>query len=444
MMADLLGTLQLSSVQSLNADRFQSAIRNFTLAGNSVPGVHNSPPLQSLPTSSEHPALAETVRADAVELSDVSRHALESVAEELSNEEPAQTSGDRGRNARPSLSSTELERILKEIAPNLDETTAARIRNQLDGIVQADGLRSIAQASRNPVANTSRPAAASLNLGAGSEAGALGDLETRLSPKLAAYLELIRKLNGDDTQLTQFLDAVDRAIAEGGNNLDSVLASFYSHGADTVQTEVRQEITVVSFEHLQLDLEMHIDSQGNVTFQSIQQHSQQVQQGDPLVLDLDGDGIELSGLGGGVQFDITGDGVKEQTAFATGDDVLLALDRNGNGTIDSGRELFGDQNGARNGLEELAKFDDNQDGIIDGKDSIYNHLLLFSDRNRDGTSQRDELRTLTEVGIASIDLRYRETLERLSSGNSIAQVSSFTRSDGTRGRAADALLQYLA
>jgi hypothetical protein len=87
-------------------------------------------------------------------------------------------------------------------------------------------------------------------------------------------------------------------------------------------------------------------------------------QQDPIVFDLDGDGIELTDTANGVRFDITGTGKAVQTAWVRGGDALLAWDRNGNGKIDSGLELFGDQRGATNGFEELRKLDTNSDGFI--------------------------------------------------------------------------------
>ena len=90
---------------------------------------------------------------------------------------------------------------------------------------------------------------------------------------------------------------------------------------------------------------------------------------DPLILDLDGDGINLTSTEDGVEFDIDGDGIAEKTAFIKGDDALLYLDDNGNGVADSGRELFGDQEGDANGYAELARYDENNDGKIDKLDA---------------------------------------------------------------------------
>lgn len=167
----------------------------------------------------------------------------------------------------------------------------------------------------------------------------------------------------------------------------------------------------------------------------------EVQQADPIVLDLDGDGIELTSHRDGARFDLLGDGHAVNTAFVTGGDAFLAFDRNGNGRIDSGLELFGDQHGAANGLEELAKFDTNGDGIISALDADFSKLLLFKD-NGNGITEEGELITLAEAGIESIRLASREVDRLVSGGNRIRQITSFTRTDGTRGTAVDVLLNF--
>lgn len=168
-----------------------------------------------------------------------------------------------------------------------------------------------------------------------------------------------------------------------------------------------------------------------------------IQATDPLVFDLDGDGVELTSIEDGVIFDIRGDGEPVQTSFVNPDDALLVLDRNGNGVVDDGRELFGDQNGAANGYEELAKYDDNRDGVIDAADAIYDRLRLFQDRNQDGKSTRNELYTLKTRGITSVGLSYLQLDEVYSQGNAIAQSARYTREDGRTGMTADVMLRHL-
>lgn len=167
-----------------------------------------------------------------------------------------------------------------------------------------------------------------------------------------------------------------------------------------------------------------------------------VMQSDPLVLDLDGDGIELSHVKDGVQFDINADGKKEKTAFVRGGDAFLALDKNFNGLIDDGSELFGDQNGAADGFEELSQYDSNEDGVINSEDPVFHKLLLFGDDNSDGFTQIGEVHTLQQKRIEAILLDSVETVDFSVNENPIIKAGSFVFKDGSQNRLADALLNY--
>ena len=160
---------------------------------------------------------------------------------------------------------------------------------------------------------------------------------------------------------------------------------------------------------------------------------------DPLVLDLDGDGIETLGIDANnrVLFDHDNDGVKTGTGWVSADDGLLVLDRNGNGTIDSGRELFGDQtlvNGqtAEDGYAALSAEDTNANGIFDAGDANFDNVRIWQDKNSDGISQADELHTLAEVGIASIGIDSTDT-NITTNGNVQSAEGIYTKTDGTTG-----------
>lgn len=157
---------------------------------------------------------------------------------------------------------------------------------------------------------------------------------------------------------------------------------------------------------------------------------------DPLVLDLAGNGFSTTGLERGVRFDLNGDGRQTLTSMPSGDDALLAMDRNGNGRIDDGRELFGDQRGAANGFAELARLDDNRDGRLDAQDAAFQQLRLL----RFDSQGRQQLQSLEQAGVSAINLRVRDVDIALGAYDRIAQLGSFEFADGRSGQAADLLL----
>jgi hypothetical protein len=138
----------------------------------------------------------------------------------------------------------------------------------------------------------------------------------------------------------------------------------------------------------------------------------------PIIVDWDGSGFQLTDAAGGVIFDIEATGVPIQIAWTAlgSTNAFLALDRNGNGTIDSGAELFGNATpqpsiAEPNGFNALAMFDSpqyggNGNGKIDPGDSIYSKLWLWIDSNHDGVSQPAELHSLSELGVTAISLDY--------------------------------------
>ncbi len=159
---------------------------------------------------------------------------------------------------------------------------------------------------------------------------------------------------------------------------------------------------------------------------------------DPLVLDLARNGFRTSGLSDGVRFDLDADGRVDQISAPQGDDALLALDRNGNGRIDDGRELFGDQNGAANGFAELSRYDDNHDGLIDKLDAVFSRLSLL----RFDSQGRQQQQSLSAAGVSAIQLHAQTVNLALGAYDEIAQLGQFEFSDGRTGQAADLLLAH--
>lgn len=141
----------------------------------------------------------------------------------------------------------------------------------------------------------------------------------------------------------------------------------------------------------------------------------------PVVVDVDGSGFQFTNAINGVKFDIDGDGDLDHISWTTGSstNAWLVLDRNGNGVIDNGTELFGNvtqqtvpQGEQPNGFLALSKYDrpsdgGNGDGVIDQRDAIYSSLQLWQDSNHNGISESSELRSLAVSGVATIELDYK-------------------------------------
>jgi hypothetical protein len=122
---------------------------------------------------------------------------------------------------------------------------------------------------------------------------------------------------------------------------------------------------------------------------------------DPLVLDLDGDGVEVTALAGSsVHFDFDQDGFAERTGWVSPDDGILVIDRNGNGIVDGAAELFG--SATQDGFEVLEALNTNGDGVIDAQDEDFAELRIWQDADGDGVSDAEELITLQEADIVAI------------------------------------------
>ena len=169
---------------------------------------------------------------------------------------------------------------------------------------------------------------------------------------------------------------------------------------------------------------------------------------DPLTLDLDGDGIETTGINATapVMFDISGSGVQQSVGWVAADDGFLVRDLNSNGLIDSGTELFGDATTLANGTKStdgfaaLADLDANQDGVVNASDAAFSQLRVWRDLDQDGVTDAGELQTLASLGVAGLNVAATSHTQTLTNGNEIADLGTFIKADGqvgTLGQTAD-------
>jgi hypothetical protein len=166
----------------------------------------------------------------------------------------------------------------------------------------------------------------------------------------------------------------------------------------------------------------------------------------PIILDLDGDGLELVSYNGSpIQFDMDADGVRDTTGWVGADDGLLALDRNSNGKIDDVTEIsfVGDAAEATSDLEGLRAFDSNSNGFLDAGDDRFREFLVWRDANQDGVSQADELRSLNEAGVQQINLSLNLTGEEPGGpDNVIYGTTDYLASDGSVHQVGDVFFAF--
>jgi hypothetical protein len=170
--------------------------------------------------------------------------------------------------------------------------------------------------------------------------------------------------------------------------------------------------------------------------------------GSPIIVDVARDGYKLTSASDGVRFDLNADGTTELVAWtrADADDAFLAMDRNGNGRIDDGSELFGNHTPVyadradlttANGFEALKFLSSPSygislpDGQINARDAPFSRLLLWRDANHNGISEPDELTSAVAAGVVSLSTAYKEKRRVDQFGNEFRQKGTITWADGS-------------
>lgn len=272
------------------------------------------------------------------------------------------------------------------------------------------------------------------------------NIEASLKMSLTTMSETV-PAKGSDPLIDKDIDMMLRMISEDEDEylrlrqryedlISSASESFSSSRQNTIHQSVETQSGRQDPYRINLNFEKLERTEAEITLESID-----IEFADPLVLDLTGEGIQLTRPGEGATFDITADGKLNETAWVKGGTGILVYDRNGNGIIDDGSEMFGDQNGKPHGFAELAKYDSNNDGRIDRLDPIFKSLRVYKDINENGKIDDGELFTLEELGIKALNLDFVHTSEKVN-GNPLILRGSFERTDGTTGEMSDVLLGY--
>ncbi|NLD51105.1 MAG: calcium-binding protein, partial [Clostridiaceae bacterium] len=260
-----------------------------------------------------------------------------------------------------------------------------------------------------------------------------------------------------DSSINSAVSSIEECSLDIGKKLISEIGQSFSYvGVGLISTSVgivdlKNGLTKLPVDIVSL-LSNAKDSLWEVCFGNIYNNFKRaatmaVPRVDPLALDLDGDGIETAGIDDGVYFDLDNNGFAEKTGWLKTDDALLAYDRNKDGIVNNGNELFGDRtllkdgNYASSGFQSLAELDENKDGKIDEKDSAFADLKVWKDSNRNGFSESNELFSLEAFKIKEIGTGFVVSNTDLGNGNTEVCKGTFTKTDGTVQTVSELLLE---
>ena len=278
----------------------------------------------------------------------------------------------------------------------------------------------------------------------------------------SAVCERNKQLNGLLDTLESILNGVNSELSKFDNNKFTSMINFYKELDNAGVKDASKYIDLLNSMKKELQetakefasnyekiyneknkdngtsVDANYSSNTNQIIQNIQQEEKK--KVDPLSLDMNGDGFKVTSIEDGVYFDLDNNGLAEKINWISGGDAFLALDKDKDGIIENGNELFSEhtilKNGkaAKNGFEALAEYDDNKDGKINEQDSIYKELLIWIDKNQDGYSDVDELVNIESAGVSEILLNYKYANQQLTDGVILGNTAEFVFSDGQKGQ----------
>ena len=210
------------------------------------------------------------------------------------------------------------------------------------------------------------------------------------------------------------------------------IESEFSLSASISQSESQ----TVQFNFGDQSIEINIQIESSSTFSFSMSNTVEEEVSDPIILNLNNTDFGFN-THSKVQFDLDADGKMDKISTLSAGNVFLAFDANQNGVIDNGHELFGDTKGHANGFQDLAQYDQDGNGVIDANDEIFSQLLLV-DFRADGEQVID---AISSNEIESLNLNYTDIRQEYRGDNLLVAESTFSRKDGSLGRAGDFLLR---
>lgn len=222
-------------------------------------------------------------------------------------------------------------------------------------------------------------------------------IEVYDAEELSANIEKIESQNSNIAHLASKRSSTPQASAGYGLIYRSESSQYQSE-----KVEFNVQAKVITDDGIEIDIEVDV----RLSYELLQTEEIEIREGDakiidPLVINFNGNGVELSQRQ--FSFDLDFDGEQDNIAFTRDGSGFLALDSNENGYIDDGRELFGPQSGS--GFDELAEYDDDNNMFIDEADEVYGKLKIWT-KDEQGN---DFLLSLGESGVDAIYLGFVDT-----------------------------------